>query len=103
MEILCGFGLSLPPMKGDWLKKMSHYPVLDAETRCWSREVVEQDNEPIDAYWPEVSTRYSRENPAPIKPENAQERVLSEIFLVLAAAGVLVAVVTIWLPRVVAL
>jgi hypothetical protein len=44
-------------------------------------------------FWQEVSSRYSRENPVPMNPANKQGRVLFEIFLILAAAGALVAAV----------
>jgi len=49
-------------------------------------------------FWQEVSSRYSRENPVPMNPANKQERVLFEIFLILAAAGALVAAVYVLLP-----
>ena len=54
--------------------------------------------EPSGDFWPEASSRYSRENLPPMNPANSPQRVLFEVFLILAAAGMVVAAVTLWLP-----
>jgi hypothetical protein len=62
---------------------------MDPDTRCWARQRGEGEGEEYDSVWPEVSTGYSLENPAPVKPENSQRWVLFEIALVLAIAGIM--------------
>jgi hypothetical protein len=71
---------------------MSQIVFLDADTRCWALQIEESQaasagNE--DDIWPEVSSRYALENPAPVNPENAPRRVLFEVALALAIAGLL--------------
>src|ERR1019366_744308 len=80
MEILCGSGLSLCVMKQGWPLIVSQGLYLDADTRCWNQQHAEPQAEAIDDFWPEVSSRYSLENPRPMNPDNAQGRVLAEIF-----------------------
>jgi hypothetical protein len=80
---------------------MSQIVFLDADTRCWARQHEERpaaraDNE--DDIWPEVSSRYALENPAPVNPENAPRRVLFEVALVLAIAGFLAIAAALWAP-----
>jgi hypothetical protein len=68
----------------------------DADTRAWCGRT--QPDAAADDFWPEVSSQYSRKHPVPVKPENSPQRVLFEVFLVLAAAGLAVAAVVIWGP-----
>jgi hypothetical protein len=68
---------------------MSQIVHLDPDTRCWARQCGASQGEEYDSVWPEVSTGYSRENPAPVNPENSQRRVLFEVGLVLAIAGIM--------------
>ena len=77
---------------------MSQGLYLDADTRCWNRQHAEPQAEAIDDFWPEVSSRYSLENPRPMNPDNAQGRVLTEIFLILAGAAALVVAAALWVP-----
>ncbi|HWY60578.1 MAG TPA: hypothetical protein VNW15_01625 [Rhizomicrobium sp.] len=71
---------------------MSQIVFLDADTRCWARRIEESQTSSADKeadVWPEVSSDYALENPAPVNPENAPRRVLFEVALVLAMAGLL--------------
>jgi hypothetical protein len=69
-----------------------------ADPAARRRKAVAQDNEPPDEFWPDVSMRYSQDNPVPMKPENAQTRVLFEIFLILAAAASFVGLILLLIP-----
>jgi hypothetical protein len=77
---------------------MSRIIHLDPDTRCWARQCGESQGEEYDSVWPEVSTKYSLENPAPVNPENSLRRVLFEITLVLAIAGILALAVGFLIP-----
>ena len=68
---------------------MSQIVYLDPDTRCWARQCGESQGDDADDVWPEVSSRYSLEDPAPANPENSQRRVLFEVGLVLAIAGIM--------------
>jgi hypothetical protein len=68
---------------------MSQIIHLDPDTRCWIRECGESQGDDADDVWPEVSSRYSLENQAPVNSENSQRRVLFEVGLVLAIAGIM--------------
>lgn len=61
---------------------------LDSGSRRWARCAQPLLDETDDVIWPEVSTGYSTENPAPANPMNAQGRVLLEVLLILAIAGI---------------
>ena len=53
-------------------------------------------NEPAGSFWPEVSSRHALQNPA--NPENSPQRILFEVFLVLAAGALAVAAAIVWGP-----
>jgi hypothetical protein len=61
-----------------------------------ARAVRQASDEP-DEIWPGVVCHPEAED-APADPANAPRRVLFEVFLILAAAGVLVAAVTFLVP-----
>jgi hypothetical protein len=56
---------------------------------------VEQEAE---NFWPDISSRYSRERPAAMDKANAPGRVLLEVFLVLAGACSAVLAVVLFVP-----
>ena len=60
---------------------------LDSGGRRWARYTQPRLAETGDDIWPEVSTGYSTDSPAPANPKNAQGRVLLEVLLILAIAG----------------
>ena len=62
---------------------------MDPDTRCWFRNLERQPAGGDDDIWPEVSTLYLQENPAPANPQNAQGRVLLQVALTLAIIGIL--------------
>jgi hypothetical protein len=70
----------------------------DADTRGWRRNGGTRQADATGDFWPEVSSRYGLENPAPVKSEPAPGRVLFEIFVVLAAVASFVVAVTLLLP-----
>jgi hypothetical protein len=70
----------------------------DVDTRAWRRNSRARPSDANDDFWPEVSTRYAREHPIPMKPENSAERVLFDIFVVLAVAASLAVAVAFLLP-----
>jgi hypothetical protein len=55
------------------------------------------DEETMHEFWPEVSCRLGSEQLP--NPENAQGRVLTELFAILAAAGAAVLAVTLFVPN----
>jgi hypothetical protein len=77
---------------------MSQIVFSDPDTRCWARQCGESQDEDFDDIWPEVSSRYALENPAPVNPENAPRRVLLEAALVLAIAGLLAVAAAFFVP-----
>ena len=78
---------------------MSQFIHLDPDARAWCRRHGSDLEEAKDDFWPEVSSEYEPQDPPSIDEENTQGRVLSEVFLILAAAAALVAVVTMFLPN----
>jgi hypothetical protein len=97
MEFLCGQGLCSGMMQSRapvFLQELPPSPVLSRRRH----KAVTQDNEPPDDVWPDVSMRQSQDNSAPMNPENAQGRVLFEIFLVLAAAASFAGLATVLIP-----
>ena len=99
MEVLCGSGLSLPAMTLKLIQMASQgLSGADADTRAWRRNSRARRSDASDDFWPEVSTRYAREHPVPMKPENSAERVLFEISVVLAVVASLVLAVSLLLP-----
>ena len=97
MEVLCRSDLLLRAMKLTLVHMASQgLSGADADTRGWYGKA--QPDAATDDFWPEVSSQYSRKNPVPLKPENSPQRILFELFLVLAAAGLAVAAVVIWGP-----
>jgi hypothetical protein len=99
MEILCGSVLSLTAMSAAGARSMRNSRSVDIIVggHGGSKRAGRADEMGSD-FWQEVSSRYSRENPVPMNPANKQGRVLFEIFLILAAAGALVAAVYVLLP-----
>ena len=71
---------------------------MDPDARSWLRNGGKLVAGEGDDFWPEVSTRYSRENPTPENPENAQGRVLLEVAVILAIVGVLAAAAAFFAP-----
>lgn len=69
-----------------------------ADTRAWRRNSATPPSDGNDDFWPEVSTRYAREHPISMKPENTAGRVLFEISAVLVVVTSLVVAVTLLLP-----
>ena len=67
---------------------------LNFERRHWTRRNSPRPRERDDDIWPEVSTGYSTANPIPVNPQNAQARVLFEVLLILAVAGIGAVLVT---------
>lgn len=61
---------------------------LDTDSCRWTRNTQPQAAAVDDDIWPEVSTRHSLETPAPANPQNTQARVLFEVLLILAIAGI---------------
>ena len=66
---------------------------MDPDTRCWFRNLEQPPAGGDDDIWPEVSTLYSPENPAPANPQNAQGCVLLEVAVTLAMIGILASAV----------
>jgi hypothetical protein len=96
MEILCGFGLSLPPGQ-DGNRAMSHKVFLNPNMRRWSRLYEENQADEAGDIWPEVSSKYSPDDLL-ANPENSQRRVLSEAFLILALAGLVAIAANLLIP-----
>jgi hypothetical protein len=83
----------------EWIQMASQgLSGADADTRAWRRRFEAPNDNLDDDIWPEVSTRYSRESPVPIKSENSPGRIWLEIAMAFAAAGALAAVIAILLP-----
>ncbi len=57
-----------------------------------------REDDEADDFWPEVSTRHSREAPLTANPANSPQRVLFEMFLVLAGVAVLVLATSLPVP-----
>jgi hypothetical protein len=86
MEILRGFGLPLPARQNR-SRAMSQRDFSDPDARCWTRQSGESQPEEVDDVWPEVSSNYSLDDSIIANPENSPRRVLSEVILILAIAG----------------
>jgi hypothetical protein len=99
MEVLCGTGLSLPAMTLKLIQMASQgLSGADADTRAWRRNNGTRSSDGNDDFWPEVSSRYVREHPIPMKPENSAKRVLFEVSVVLAVVASLALAVSLLLP-----
>lgn len=55
-------------------------------------------NASVDDTWPEVVSHYSEEEMVRTARENAPGRVFTEVFLILAAAGLISAAAILWAP-----
>jgi hypothetical protein len=97
MEFLCGSGLSSGMNQSPAHAFLQERPSDPSGPRR-RRKTVAQDNEPPDEFWPDVSMRHSQDSPVPMKSENAQGHVLTEIFLILAAAASFVGLVLLLIP-----
>jgi hypothetical protein len=70
----------------------------DADTRGWRQNSGTRQANATGDFWPEVSSRYGLEIPAPMKSENAPRHVLFEISVVLAVVASFVVAVALLLP-----
>src|SRR5476651_1911882 len=95
MEILCGFVLLLQAMKTNGLHATG---LAQGASGYRFTGHPANTNRPDDDFWPEVSSRNPSENSLLINPANSPQRILFEVFLVLASAGLAVAAVVIWGP-----
>jgi hypothetical protein len=72
--------------------------VLDLDARAWIRRDNRTIVEDRDPFWPEVSSQFSLQTPAPMNPANRPGRVFGEIALLLGAVGALIFVIWAFLP-----
>jgi hypothetical protein len=77
---------------------MSQLVFMDPQARCWARQGGENRADQADDVWPEVSSRYALDNPAPLNPQNAPRRVLFEVGLVVAIAAIMVVAAAFLVP-----
>jgi hypothetical protein len=92
-------GAIAPRMGLEWMHMASQGLCgADADSRAWRRRLKPHNDNLDDDFWPEVSTRYSREKPVLANPDNAPGRVFLEIAMLLSAVGVLIAMIAIFLP-----
>lgn len=98
MEILFSFTLSLRAMKTIGSRATGLAQDFKAITGYRFTHRPANTNRPDDDFWPEVSSRHSSENPLLTNPENSPQRVLLEVFLILAGACLAVVAVVIWGP-----
>jgi hypothetical protein len=95
MEILWGTNLFVRSRDKIEGRAMAQVIELNSDSRRWTRYVKRPPVEVADDdIWPEVSTGYATQNPAPVNPQNGQGRVLSEVLLILTIAGLGAVVVT---------
>jgi hypothetical protein len=96
MEFLCALAISVAAMVSG--VHTSNVIQLDAASRirrARAREIPRNCDEP---FWPEISSRYSLENPLPLNPDNSAKRALTEIALLFAVVGMLVLAMWAFLP-----
>ena len=68
-------------------------PHADSKTALRERLAEEER----DDFWPEVSSGLWVKQPIPVNPANSPQRVLTEVMLILGAAGLLVLLTTIFI------
>jgi hypothetical protein len=98
MEILCSIALSLRAMTTIILQANGPAQSLNGDSgHQFTWHPANTDGVP-DAFWPEVSSRPPSQGRSPINPSNSPQRVLFEVFLVLASAGLAIIAVIVWAP-----
>jgi hypothetical protein len=98
MEFLCGLGLSAVIMTLNATRPSADIVPLDPGSRTSMRRSVQMPTNADDSFWPDVSSSYSLENPAPLNPENRASRVFTEIVLFFGAIGALIFAFWAFLP-----
>jgi hypothetical protein len=98
MDFLCGLELSLSVMRtvGSCAMRRGHRVVMmSGESHMRASETGDAVS---GGFWPEVSSRYSQEDPAQLRRENSSGRVFLEVLLVLGVAGLMAVAAAIWIP-----